>query len=229
VLFVQGVPIAEAWPPEDKRLLLKLLNRESGSQIQAIRRWGRVPISKELLPIGRGIDLLPEISPVESARAHLFVGEQRKSFSDKKSIRKQWELFRENRASATSTVGAILKLVDEMENEKPGRWRQLILSDLWRCLNCRHFFLGKTKRQHVYCSRKCASKTTAAAAMKSRRSADHAIKLRKVRFAVKRWKTRTDWKERSAKSAGVTANWITYAIHRGYLKSPQTRCPKKED
>jgi hypothetical protein len=220
---MQIVPAMDAWSLADKRLFLKLLNREPQALILAIHRWGGVSGSKELLPVARRKEPLPEISPLESARAHLFFGAQRRAFSKKKAMRREWEVFDENRALAKSQVDLILRVAEETAMKKPSRWRQQLLSNLWRCLKCQRFFLGKTKRQHVYCCRKCASKATAATAMRRRRFADDMVKIRKVRLAFRRWRARSDWKERSAKSAGVTRNWITYAIRRGYLKLPKLK------
>lgn len=105
----------------------------------------------------------------------------------------------------------------------------LIANPLWEllggpCARCNNYYLKKAKRQKIYCSRSCGAKQTAHEAVKRRRQEEHSRKLHLAAEAVRQWdekKRRMTWKKWVSIQAGVTDRWITRAVNRGELSTPQ--------
>lgn len=87
-------------------------------------------------------------------------------------------------------------------------------SDVRTCRNtrCRELFLVPKGHPHKEsCSIECGRNFRQLKFKKAARER----KLESVRAAMKRFRSRSDWKERVARAAGVTKNFISYAIRRG--------------
>lgn len=106
----------------------------------------------------------------------------------------------------------------------------LITNPLWEllggpCHRCGDYFLRKTKRQKVYCSRTCSSGQTAASTMKKKRAAERDAKIRKAQASVAEWskrKRRVAWKKWVEAETGLTIFWLTRAVNSGWIKAPET-------
>lgn len=92
-------------------------------------------------------------------------------------------------------------------------------SDVRKCryARCSMFFLVRSRRNRVHCSRKCTLAFSATVAMRKRIQIARAHKLKRVKAALKQFRNLPDWKERAARKARVTQNFITYAIRRKEL------------
>jgi hypothetical protein len=92
-------------------------------------------------------------------------------------------------------------------------------ADIRRCQHkCLKFFLvSKSRPNRIYFSRKCASNYHASKTMNARIQKVRDRKLKRVRLALKVFGYQLDWKERTARRARVTRNFITYAVRRGEL------------
>jgi hypothetical protein len=105
----------------------------------------------------------------------------------------------------------------------------LITNPLWEllggpCSRCGDYYLKKTKRQKVYCSRVCSSKTTAVSTMRQRRQQEHADKIRRAQEAIDDWskaRRRQTWKRWVANRTGCSLNWITRAANNRSLRVPE--------
>ena len=105
----------------------------------------------------------------------------------------------------------------------------LITNPLWEllggpCARCNNYYLKKTRRQKIYCSRSCGGKQTAYEAVKRRRKEEHSKKLRLAAEAIREWgekKRRMPWKKWISIQTGLTDRWITRAVNRGELSTPQ--------
>lgn len=97
------------------------------------------------------------------------------------------------------------------------------------CYRCRKYYVKKTLRQKAYCSRRCGSISTALATTRRKRDQEHRDKLERARKAIERWtsvRTEGSWKEWVAAQTGITARWLTRAVHAGGLKAPPMRAAK---
>lgn len=91
---------------------------------------------------------------------------------------------------------------------------------LWRCTYCHRFFEAKDLRKRRYCSspRRCGKDMEARKAVAQMRDAVDNEKLRRVRGALELCPPSGDRKAWIAQKAGVSKNWITYAVARGEIK-----------
>lgn len=95
-------------------------------------------------------------------------------------------------------------------------------ADVRRCKHepCSHFFLvpadGRAKGK-LYHDPKCRRNFHCSKFMNRKIRANRARKLARVRRAMKVLRKMPDWKQRVARSAGVTKNFITYATRRGEI------------
>ena len=134
-----------------------------------------------------------------------------------------WKAFNTDRSAARGKLAAIMQVIDE--------WRRLPLADLraainpflWRCQDprCSRFFLAPDGHARAYCSRKCAGRTTARKSMKTKWQNERVAKLRRVCKAITKWDRQGDWKAFVAAKAGVSKNWLTYAVNCGDLQQPK--------
>ncbi len=97
------------------------------------------------------------------------------------------------------------------------------------CARCGGFFLKRTCRQNVYCSRACGRHATAAHATKKRLSTEHDEKLRVAAQQARKWmtvRTKRDWKhwvcsQPEATELELTPKFLTRAVNKGELVDPQ--------
>ena len=92
------------------------------------------------------------------------------------------------------------------------------------CRRCKDFFLKKTRRRRIYCSRKCGSRITAVQAVKRHRQQEHAKKIQRARNAKEEWgkrRRRLSWKEWVSNATGYSVKWITRAVTSGELRQPR--------
>lgn len=87
-------------------------------------------------------------------------------------------------------------------------------SDIRRCAYCSKFYLVTNRADKQYCDPKTCG---AYHRMKRKRGKDRERKLARLRAALKRFRGMPDWKERAARRARVTPNFISYAIRRGEI------------
>ena len=96
------------------------------------------------------------------------------------------------------------------------------------CARCGRYYVKKTARQKVYCSRKCGKDGTAAFATKQRLKAEHQRKLHVAAEAAKEWTsahTKEDWRHwvsrrAEGRLAGLTPRFLTRAVNKGELTKP---------
>lgn len=96
------------------------------------------------------------------------------------------------------------------------------------CPRCNCYFIKKTLRQKVYCSRKCGLRHTAALSTMKRLKAEHEGKLRIARQLARGWassRTKEGWKSWICKTADgrshdLTPRFLTRAVNKGELTEP---------
>jgi len=104
----------------------------------------------------------------------------------------------------------------------------LITNSQWEmlggpCQRCKDYFLKKTRRQRVYCSRTCGSRVTAGQAVNRHRQQQRAKKIVIAQRAIGKYsehKRREAWKEWVSNQTGCTKRWITRAVNKGELRRP---------
>jgi hypothetical protein len=92
------------------------------------------------------------------------------------------------------------------------------------CKRCSKYYLRRTTRQTVYCSRQCGAATNAALHTRVRRENEHKEKLNMARKAIADWtpsRTNREWKRRVALKSKVTVKWLTRALNKGELAPPE--------
>ncbi len=104
------------------------------------------------------------------------------------------------------------------------QWRAtgILPQDVRRCkyAPCSRFFLAPKHRPgKVYDSDRCGRNFRSAKCMNTKLAAVRACKLARVRRAKKAFRGMPDWKERTARRAGVTRNFVSYAVARGEIKA----------
>jgi hypothetical protein len=94
------------------------------------------------------------------------------------------------------------------------------------CERCTRYYVMNTVRHKKYCSRRCSSFATATASTRKRLDWEHADKLRRARAAAQmslKARTRLNWKQWvSRKEPDITPKWLTRAVNKGELRSPQS-------
>lgn len=98
--------------------------------------------------------------------------------------------------------------------------------DVRRCKHarCRRFFLvPKSRPGKLYHSPKCGRNFRASKCMNAKVQAAREQKLERVRTATESFGHLPDWKQRVAGEAGVTPNFVSYAIGRKELRQPGRR------
>jgi hypothetical protein len=97
------------------------------------------------------------------------------------------------------------------------------------CARCDRYYVKKTVRQKVYCSRRCSRDGTAAFATKNRLKEERDQKLSIAGEEAKNWisaRTDRDWKtwvsnRKSAKKLGITPKFLTRAVNNSELDTPR--------
>jgi hypothetical protein len=105
----------------------------------------------------------------------------------------------------------------------------LLIDPRWQmlggpCRRCHRYFAKKTKRQTVYCSRKCAKDNTAAAATQKRLADQRIANLECAEAAIQEWKKhsrRQDWKRFVVNRCGISLHYLTRAVNRKELRPPE--------
>jgi hypothetical protein len=104
----------------------------------------------------------------------------------------------------------------------------LIVNPQWHklggpCERCGKYYVKKTARQKVYCSRRCGSANTAMASTRRKREEQRADKMRRAQAAADNWakvRTRQPWKWWVSVQTKITVKWLTRAVNRGDLRVP---------
>jgi hypothetical protein len=105
----------------------------------------------------------------------------------------------------------------------------LIVNPQWHklggpCARCGKYYVKKTARQKAYCSRRCGSMNTAMASTKRKREEERSDKMRRAQAAADKWAptgTRQPWKRWVSMQTEITVKWLTRAVNRGDLRSPE--------
>jgi hypothetical protein len=106
------------------------------------------------------------------------------------------------------------------------------------CPRCEKYFVRKTAKPSVYCSRRCASQDTAVKRTVEVRKQQHENKLRVAKQAIAKWenlsiqrRAKQGWKEYVAgyhPGAEITTKFLTRAVNEGTLQAPSISQPRKE-
>lgn len=91
------------------------------------------------------------------------------------------------------------------------------------CKHCDKFYVKKTERQLVYCSKRCGLNHTSQSTLRKHRQQEHLAKLKTAEQYAAKWaktKTSTDWKSWVSNEALVSKNFITRAVRNGKLVWP---------
>jgi len=92
------------------------------------------------------------------------------------------------------------------------------------CPRCGNYYICRSARNKVYCSRSCGTRTTALAATRRRRDEEHADKLLRAAKTAQAWttdRTKKDWKPWvSDRYPDITLKFLTRAVNNGELTPP---------
>ena len=92
------------------------------------------------------------------------------------------------------------------------------------CPRCGNYYIRRSARNKVYCSRSCGTRATALAATRMRRDKEHADKLLRATEAAREWtiaRTRKEWKPWvSGRHPDISVKFLTRAVNQGELESP---------
>ena len=105
----------------------------------------------------------------------------------------------------------------------------LITNPQWKLLSgpCPHCndYLLKIGRRKKYCSKTCASRSTAKAAVYQQRKTLHDERIKKAQAAIHAWNPKhtyeKDWKRWVARQTRYTVRWITRHVNEGNLTPPK--------
>jgi hypothetical protein len=100
------------------------------------------------------------------------------------------------------------------------------------CCRCSRYYIGRRLRKNkLYCSRSCGSRTTATRATRKRREDEHRDKVLRAREASRQWEkvqTNQDWKLFvSTRQPDISLKWLTRAVNRGELATPVRRSKRE--
>ena len=110
-------------------------------------------------------------------------------------------------------LGLFLNLLINLNNERLGG----------PCKHCGNYYVKRTKRQIVYCSKRCGLKHTSQTAIRKHRQREHEETLKKAKRFAAMWaktKTRMHWKEWVNGETWISKNWLTRAVKNGELVEP---------
>ena len=91
------------------------------------------------------------------------------------------------------------------------------------CKHCNKYYVKKTKRQNVYCSRKCSLNHTSLETNRRQRARENAMKLKRVKISLTAWsmlKRISDWKIYVSKDTNISKNFLTRAQKHGLIDIP---------
>jgi hypothetical protein len=136
----------------------------------------------------------------------------------------------------TKTSRAQLVCVTAPENMPPGEPLEIALGLFLNflinpynqklggpCKNCDKFYVKNTKRQRVYCSKRCGLNHTSQSTLRKHRQQEHLAKLKTAERHAAMWvktKTSKDWKSWVSNEATISKNFLTRAVRNGELVSP---------
>jgi hypothetical protein len=114
------------------------------------------------------------------------------------------------------------------QNQALEYFMTLITNPLWEMLGgpcpcCEDFYLKKTKRRRVYCSRRCSSTATAVPSVSRKRQMVQADRIRCAQDAISEWskaKRSHPWKDWVSSRTGYNVKWITRAVTKRGLRPP---------
>ena len=89
------------------------------------------------------------------------------------------------------------------------------------CARCGNYYIKRTARQKVYCSRRCGEIKTALIAIQRKRREEYLAKVRRAQQAIDKWGTarrRTDCKAWVSQQTKLTKKWLTRAANNGDLR-----------
>ncbi len=123
----------------------------------------------------------------------------------------------------------------DVHSDARARFMWITLSPDWNkfggpCPRCGKYFIRKTAKQSVYCSRRCASQDTAIKRTTEVRQERHLHKLNVAKEAIIEWgklwkrgRVKKGWKEWVAAynpHAEITTRFLTRAVNQGALEAP---------
>lgn len=95
------------------------------------------------------------------------------------------------------------------------------------CPRCGNYYIRRTTRNKVYCSRSCGTTATAVKATRKRRDEEHADKVRRAVISAAKWTTThtgLDWKQwTSRREPDISVKFLTRAVNSGDLKAPKKK------
>lgn len=122
---------------------------------------------------------------------------------------------------------------DGFASHARGLFFKITLNPFWDrlagpCPRCKKYFVRRTAKRSIYCSRKCASQSTAAAATTKARQKQRAEKLQRAANAIAEWnrlkdkgRTNAGWKAWvSACDPEITSKFLTRAVNSDELIDP---------
>lgn len=112
----------------------------------------------------------------------------------------------------------------------------LIMNRYWNrlggpCARCDNYYIKKTSRQKVYCSKRCGLMETSISANRRRRLRMRMEKVEKAREFIAKWKTtrtKRNWKEWVSEKTRFKRTWLTRAVTSGDLDEPTERACESE-
>ncbi len=181
-------------------IIIGLLNRDQLATVKLTQHFG-VKISERQSEILRGKHAVGQL---ELAK-------------DEESIK----AFDPRATEQSRVVMEIVRAVDSWRGYSIDNLHRELSPLLWRCRTCGKYFLAKDQRSRKLCSPECQDanrRTTAAAAVRKSFAEKRRTDLDRVRKVLAHCDYRDGWKRRVALRAGVTPNFITYAIRLGELE-----------
>jgi hypothetical protein len=91
------------------------------------------------------------------------------------------------------------------------------------CKRCGDYFLKKTARKRVYCSKTCGATATAVPSITRKRQQERAAKIANAQERIDRYqftKSWPDWKRWVASDTQFTLHWLSQALRRGFIQPP---------
>ena len=93
------------------------------------------------------------------------------------------------------------------------------------CVRCHKYFVKRRTTQDKYCSRKCATYSTAVSATRNRRKELHEAKIEAAQAQIARFPksgSRHNWKRWIARKGDISVSWLTRAVNSGWIAPPKT-------
>jgi hypothetical protein len=156
---------------------------------------------------------------------YLFALEVDRYWNQKPSTRLHW-----GPSGGTSVVSVLADRISRTPTEEAMRFFCLLITSRnWEklagpCIGCGAYYWRQTARNIVYCSRFCATRTTAIASTQKKRRDVHIDKLQRAKAAAGQWpnrRTKLSWKQWvSKREPDISVKFLTRAVNKGELKPP---------